>query len=154
MILSLWEIFWAVRIIWSEIDKMGGCNQSKVGPVSAAANETSTGSIKNKSFSFWKLFKKRRNTIRVSHRLRSSERIIVPWFSCVTRQVLWACVALRNHKSTFRTAVVWSSVRPDTLIIDPRYTRSSHRKHTWCNGRFGFAEPHNRWQGLLCARHL
>ena len=49
-----------------EIDEMGGCNQSKVGPASAAV-----GSIQNKSFSFWKLFKKRRNTVRVSHCLRA-----------------------------------------------------------------------------------
>ena len=49
-----------------ENDEMGGCNQSKVGPASAAV-----GSIQNKSFSFWKLFKKRRNTVRVSHCLRA-----------------------------------------------------------------------------------
>ena len=45
---------------------MGGCNQSKVVPASSPADQVSTGKIKNKSFSFWKFLKNRRNMIRVS----------------------------------------------------------------------------------------
>ncbi|XP_038048006.1 uncharacterized protein LOC119722072 [Patiria miniata] len=56
---------------------MGGSNESKVVSAPSSADEISSGMIKNKSFSFWKFFKNRRNKNRAAPALPEDQPIIV-----------------------------------------------------------------------------